>query len=117
MVFVGLVCFFNKDSTERYLYMFHLHPCGGKHILITFKIKPLSRTLFIQISLLWKVNNSVLNVPPDLISSNQFYQFSLSQRLLLMYCSFPHILCFFTPISSAEYFYVITSESELQGKY
>ena len=46
-----------------------------KIILITFKRKSLSRILFIQTSFLWKVNNFVLSISPDLISSDQFYQF------------------------------------------
>lgn len=32
---------------------------------ITFKRKPLSRTLFIQTAPLWKVNNSDFNTAPD----------------------------------------------------
>lgn len=48
---------------------------SGIKKIITLKRKPLSRTLFIQTSPLWKVNNSGFNTALTLISSDQFYQF------------------------------------------
>lgn len=45
--------------------MFHIPSWDKKKKKITFKRKPLSRTLFIQTAPLWKVNNSDFNTAPD----------------------------------------------------
>lgn len=101
--------------------MFHTPSWDKKKKKITFKRKPLSRTLFIQTAPLWKVNNSDFNTAPDPYLLRSALPVLLWDRDCN--CSFPHSLSFFLPNPDVEYLYTITTEVQwgklclLQDKY